>query len=77
MESISDLLAEKWEREIADITSGRVKSVGGDYRRFECPECFNSGWRYISDPQGSTERGVVRCDRCRYWEFHSIRDMAA
>lgn len=39
--------------------------------RFECPDCFNTGWRYVADPQGSSYRGVVRCDRCNTNHFRS------
>lgn len=46
-------------------------------QRFECRECFNSGLRYIDDPQGRLAptgipyRGVVRCDRCNTNHFRS------
>jgi hypothetical protein len=31
--------------------------------------CFNSGFREVADPKGGRNPGVVRCDRCSYWEF--------
>lgn len=37
--------------------------------RFECWECFNSGFRSVQDLKHSHYSGVVRCDRCEYWNF--------
>ena len=50
----------------SDLASGKLRTRDG---QFECIECFNSGWREVIDPQGSVYRGVVKCTRCRYWEF--------
>lgn len=54
----------------ADLAAGKLRTHDG---QFECQGCFNSGFREISDPQGSVYRGVVRCDQCRYWEFRRQR----
>lgn len=76
MEIIGNIIAEKWKRIAEEIASGKVQGAA-DHRRFECPDCFNSGFRYVRDPQPASDAiGVVRCDRCRYWEFHSMKDAA-
>jgi len=50
---------------LAKLRSGEIRTFGG----YECSECFNSGFRAVDDPHGGPNRGVVRCDRCRYWEL--------
>ena len=50
---------------LGKLRAGEIRTFGG----FECGECFNSGFREVDDPQGGPNEGVVRCDRCRYWEF--------
>lgn len=47
------------------IKAGKVKSEKG----FECPYCFNSGFKQVKDPQKGPNSGVVRCDKCKYWKF--------
>lgn len=61
-----------WNEIIEKIRSGEIRTATG----YECSECFNSGFREVPDPQGGHYKGVVRCDRCRYWEFARER-MAA
>ena len=60
---------ETWNEIIDEVNSGKVRIRAG----FECAECFNSGFRYVPDPQGSHYKGVVRCNQCRYWEFEAER----
>jgi hypothetical protein len=60
---------ETWNEIIDDVNNGRVRIRQG----FECSQCYNSGFRYVPDPQGSKYRGVVRCNECRYWEFEAER----
>ena len=50
---------------LAKLRAEEIRTFEG----FECWACFNSGFRTVADPKGGPNEGVVRCDRCRYWEF--------
>lgn len=57
-----------------DLAAGKLSRFDGT-AGFMCEHCLNAGWRYVDDPRDkySNYRGVVRCDRCRYWEFEYER----
>ncbi len=40
--------------------------------RFECQDCFNSGYRSVRDPNHPLYKGVVKCNRCEYWNFRRM-----
>lgn len=58
-----------WNDIIQKVQNGEIRIEQG----FECKDCFNSGFRQVSDPHGGRFTGVVRCDQCRYWEFQRAR----
>lgn len=66
LEQMASLTA-TWNGIIEDVYAGKVKL----HDRYECKECFNTGFRQIDDPQGGHYRGVVRCNHCRYWYYHA------
>lgn len=72
MNEISEIVA-TWNGLVNRINDGTIKVHHG----FECRDCYNSGFREIDDPQGrigpdgSVYRGVVRCNRCEYWNRRS------
>ncbi len=55
---------------IAKVNSGEIPCLPGT----GCTHCFGSGFREVPDPQGSHYRGVVRCDKCKYWEYRRERE---
>lgn len=61
----------------ADLAAGRLKL---DESRWECPECFGSGWRQVpnpNEPRNDFYTGVVKCLYCRYWDIVRERALAA
>lgn len=53
----------KRQKELTQLTNN-MRSPGWK----SCEYCFDSGMRRVPNPNDPREMGVIRCNRCGYWE---------